>query len=124
MVFQSTCRLLCSVFGELILKLVGHDFFEPQPDNKAVAFVMKNILHNWGDSYNLRILTNLRAVASPDTKLLIVGAIIPYLCEPENDSGSQSLLPEYTLGGEGLFIFDMVVCVGLDLRKNILILVV
>ncbi|KAJ7591566.1 hypothetical protein C8J56DRAFT_1047774 [Mycena floridula] len=72
----------------------AQDFFSPQPACiKPAVFLLKNILHNWGDSYNPETLTQLRAV-TPDTKLLIIGAIIPHTCAG-NDDDSVPLLPTY-----------------------------
>ncbi|KAF8215437.1 O-methyltransferase [Mycena galopus ATCC 62051] len=91
----------------------SHNFFDPQPENRPAAFVLKDVIHNWGDSYSLQILTHLRAAASPDTKLLIVGVIIQYLCPSANDK-SAPLLPTYSIRGEQQYMLDigMLTCVN------------
>ena len=43
-------------------------------------FLLKAVLHNWSDEYSVRILTNLRAAAGPDTKLVLMETIIPFTC--------------------------------------------
>src|SRR5260370_23821463 len=51
------------------------NFFEFIPGG-ADAYLLKHILHDWGDEDCLRILKNIYAVAEPGTKLLIVDAVI------------------------------------------------
>ena len=57
-----------------------YDFFTPQPVTNAGAFLMRQILHNWGDDDCVRIL---QAVvpglerSAPGTPLLINDSIIP-----------------------------------------------
>ncbi|KAJ6576454.1 O-methyltransferase [Mycena vulgaris] len=48
----------------------SHDIFTPQPDNHATVFVLKNIIHNWGDSYSLKMLSHLRACGIPGHQAL------------------------------------------------------
>jgi len=98
----------------------SHDFFEPQPIKQPAAFVLKGVIHNWGDSYSLQILTHLRAAASPNTKLLIVGTIIQYLCPSPSDSESTSepLLPTYGPRGEYQYMLDMVMLTCCNARQH------
>ncbi|KAF7352549.1 S-adenosyl-L-methionine-dependent methyltransferase [Mycena venus] len=88
----------------------SHDFFDPQPVKQPAGFILKNIIHNWGDSYSLKILTHLRAAASPDTKLFIAGVILQYLCPSSNDSESapEPLLPSYGAHGEHQYMLDII----------------
>ncbi|KAJ7314373.1 S-adenosyl-L-methionine-dependent methyltransferase [Mycena albidolilacea] len=96
----------------------GHDFFTPQPDNKAAVFVLKNILHNWGDSYNVCLLKHLRAAATPETRILIVGAIIQHVC-PSDGSTSDSgpLLPTYGVLSQAQFMLDIMMLVNFNARE-------
>jgi hypothetical protein len=75
--------------------------------------VLKNILHNWGDSYNIRLLKHLRAAATPETRILIVGAIIQHVC-PSDGSTSDSgpLLPTYGVLSQAQFMLDIMVSVA------------
>ncbi|KAJ6599022.1 S-adenosyl-L-methionine-dependent methyltransferase [Mycena vulgaris] len=94
----------------------SHDFFTPQPDNNHPAvFVLKNIIHNWGDSYSLQMLSHLRTAASPNTKLLIVGVIIQHLC---NNNQSAPLLPTYGPLGESQYMLDMVMLNCFNAREH------
>jgi hypothetical protein len=101
---------LWPALGSILLNATyaGHDFFNPQTIKQPAAFILKNIIHNWGDSYSLKILKHLRAVASPHTKLFIIGAIIQYLCSSsESDSAEGPLLPSYGPRGEYQYELDM-----------------
>ncbi|KAJ7592015.1 O-methyltransferase [Mycena floridula] len=95
----------------------SQDFFEPQPDNKASVFLMKNVLHNWGESSNIKSLSLLRAAASPNTKLLISGSLIPHLCPPEGGE-SGLLLPTYGVVRERTFILDMTMLACLNAQSH------
>ncbi|KAJ7877779.1 S-adenosyl-L-methionine-dependent methyltransferase [Mycena leptocephala] len=101
----------------------NHDFFDPQPIKKPAVFILKNIIHNWGDSYSLQILTHLRAAASLDTKLFIIGPIIQYLCPSLNESESAEglLLPTHGPRGNYQYALDMGVST-LFLSKLVLML--
>ncbi|KAG6900062.1 hypothetical protein C0993_003548 [Termitomyces sp. T159_Od127] len=86
------------------LSFSPHDFFNPQPVAKASVFILKQVLHGWSDPYCARILKELRAAATPETKLVVVDSIIAYAChDPTTDSGLNfgykeapaPLLPNY-----------------------------
>jgi O-methyltransferase domain len=51
------------------------NFFESIPSG-ADAYLLKQILHDWSDEDCLRILKNIYAAAEPNTKLLVVDAVI------------------------------------------------
>ncbi|KAF7321194.1 S-adenosyl-L-methionine-dependent methyltransferase [Mycena chlorophos] len=61
----------------------AHSFLEPQPaenDGTVSVFMMRQIVHDWPDDVIVTMLTHLRAVAAPTTKLLIVDAIVEPAC--------------------------------------------
>lgn len=62
------------------VKLQGHDFFTAQPITNASVFLLKQIMHDWSDSYASKILVELRKVAKPDTKLVLVDSLMPFAC--------------------------------------------
>ncbi|KAG6878930.1 hypothetical protein C0992_006574 [Termitomyces sp. T32_za158] len=73
------------------LSFAPHDFFTPQPVANASVFILKQILHDWSDPYCTRILKELRAAATPKTKLIVFDAIISYAChDPPTESGLDS----------------------------------
>lgn len=51
-------------------------------------FLLKHILHDWSDSYCIKILTNLRRAAMPDTTLLIFDVIMVPSCRPSDTENS------------------------------------
>jgi len=55
-------------------KAVGGDFFESVP--QADVYVMKSILHDWGDDDCVRILRTIAARATPTTRLLVVERVL------------------------------------------------
>ncbi|KAG6898618.1 hypothetical protein C0993_005645 [Termitomyces sp. T159_Od127] len=70
------------------LSFTPHGFFTPQPVANASVFILKQILHDWSDPYCVPILKELRAAATPETKLVVVDSIIAYAChDPTTGSG-------------------------------------
>ncbi|TCD62062.1 hypothetical protein EIP91_007521 [Steccherinum ochraceum] len=63
-----------------IVKFQPHDFFGPQPVENAAVFLMRYILHDWSDPYCIKILSQLRASATPDTKLVVIDALLQNNC--------------------------------------------
>ncbi|KAH8101294.1 O-methyltransferase [Cristinia sonorae] len=88
--------------------LQGHDFFSEQPVKDASVFVLKYIMHNWGDAWCVKILKQLRAAATPKTQLLIIDALIGYNCPSdgrwshvpggEGPTAPEGLLPNFGIG--------------------------
>ncbi|THU78420.1 S-adenosyl-L-methionine-dependent methyltransferase [Dendrothele bispora CBS 962.96] len=90
------------------LQFQGHSFLNKQPIKDADVFVVKQVLHNWPDVYNSTILKNLREVAKPDTKLIIIDNVIPYACRLPSDAvnnlegdGDVDVAPEPVLPNYG-----------------------
>ncbi|MEB3168001.1 MAG: methyltransferase [Synechococcaceae cyanobacterium] len=69
------------------LHVQGGDFFREAPTG-ADAYLLKHILHDWGDEACLRLLAPIRAALEPGGKLLIVEQVIP----PGNDPFPGKLL--------------------------------
>ncbi len=59
------------------------------------VFFMRTILHDWSDEFAVRILTNLRHAAKPDTKLLIIDTLVEYACSAQDSSALD--VPGYEL---------------------------
>jgi hypothetical protein len=55
--------------------VVRGDFFDSVPEG-ADAYLLARILHDWTDKDALRILTNVRAAMTPETRLLIIDAVV------------------------------------------------
>lgn len=62
------------------LQVVGGDLFEGVPAG-ADAYLMKNVLHTYGDEKCIRLLGNVRDSMAPGGRLLIVEAVV----EPGNE---------------------------------------
>ncbi|KAF8994602.1 hypothetical protein BDQ17DRAFT_1430978 [Cyathus striatus] len=63
------------------IEFQGHDFFTAQPVKNASVFLLKQIMHDWPNFYASKILVELRKVAQPDTKLLLIDSILPLACK-------------------------------------------
>jgi hypothetical protein len=69
-------------------------------------------VHNWNDQYASKILTELRTAASPDTKLVVVDAIIAYASRDLNNDNTNAptpLLANFGVAGEIRYSVDMAV---------------
>lgn len=73
--------------SQLIVSGAEHDFFTEQPVKDAAIFLLRNILHDWSDSYCLTILRRLRDAAAKTTRLMIVDNLISYACV-DNELGT------------------------------------
>ncbi|KZT20924.1 O-methyltransferase [Neolentinus lepideus HHB14362 ss-1] len=72
----------------------AHEFFQPQPtlptNTPASVYLLRTVLHDWPDHECVRILKNLRAAATPKTKLLIGDFMIPYAC-PDDSVAARTI---------------------------------
>jgi hypothetical protein len=58
------------------LPAVGGDFFTRVPGG-ADAYLLSRVLHDWDDADALRVLRTCRAAMRPDSRLLVVEAVVP-----------------------------------------------
>jgi SAM-dependent methyltransferase len=56
-------------------RVVGGSFFESIPEG-ADTYMLRHIIHDWDDEKSAAILRNIRRVARPDTRLLVVENVI------------------------------------------------
>lgn len=62
-------------------ELASGSFFESVPDG-ADAYLLSNVLHDWGDEDATRILRTCRAAARDDSKLVVLENLLPEGDEP------------------------------------------
>lgn len=55
---------------------VGGSFFDEVPSGGDL-YIMKHIIHDWSDEESEKILNNVRAAMSPDSKLLLIETTVP-----------------------------------------------
>ena len=66
------------------IERIGGDFFKEVPV-QADAYLMRWILHDWSDEESVALLANVRKVAEPNARLMVVESVIPET--PEFDMG-------------------------------------
>jgi hypothetical protein len=64
------------------VRLAGGSFFDGVPAG-GDAYVLKHIIHDWGDDESVQILRNVRSAAAPGATLLLIETVIP-----EGEGGS------------------------------------
>jgi hypothetical protein len=69
-------------------RVVAGNFFESVPHG-ADAYLLKQVLHDWGDEACIDILRTIRAAVSPQARVLIVDRMLPELV---SDADTQTLL--------------------------------
>ncbi len=57
-------------------EIVPGDFFRDIPKS-CTLYILKNIIHNWGDEQSAVILSNIRNAMGPDGVLLIIEMVVP-----------------------------------------------
>ncbi|KAI9833494.1 MAG: hypothetical protein M1819_003652 [Sarea resinae] len=54
-----------------------HNFFDPQPVKAAEVYILRQILHDWSDQYSIKILKQILAAMSSDSRLIIMDSVLP-----------------------------------------------
>ncbi|KAI0060099.1 S-adenosyl-L-methionine-dependent methyltransferase [Artomyces pyxidatus] len=87
------------------VELQGHDFFDPQPVKNADIFLLSLVLHDWSDALCISILQQLRAAATPSTRVVIRDNLMLYACAEDAAKGipgaAQNLPPAPLLPNRG-----------------------
>jgi hypothetical protein len=79
-------------------EIVSGDFFMSLPE-KADAYLMSHILHDWDNDRCLTILRNCRKAIAPDGRLLLVEMILPPGDTPHPGKIFDILMLVYSSGG-------------------------
>lgn len=58
------------------IRFMAHDFFTEQPI-KADVYLLRRILHNWPDSYCVKILQSLVPALGRDARIVINDGVVP-----------------------------------------------
>ncbi|KAH9925251.1 S-adenosyl-L-methionine-dependent methyltransferase [Fomitopsis serialis] len=58
------------------VRLLPHDFFTEQPVQGAAAYFLRSVLHDWPDDDCVQILSRLRDVMSPESRILVADMIV------------------------------------------------
>lgn len=69
------------------IEFVSHDMFEEQPVKNADVYLLRYVLHDWGDKYCIYIIRNLIPALKNGAKIVIQDHVLP---EP----GTMGLLQE------------------------------
>ena len=117
--FEGRGSLYASNCSSGLMLNEAHDFFTPQPRQKASVYLLKHIVHDWSDEYSTKILKQLRHAADPGTRLICLEAILPYGCHVANIEGlipgsepieaPEPLLAHWGLNSAMTFYSDMAV---------------
>ncbi|KAI0795374.1 S-adenosyl-L-methionine-dependent methyltransferase [Irpex lacteus] len=87
---EDASKFWASEFPEAIssgqVELQVHNIFSPQPVQNASVFIVRAIMHDWSDDYCVKILSHLRAAATPHTQLMVIDSILPYACRNDEQS--------------------------------------
>ena len=87
------------------IQLVGGDFFQSVPGG-ADAYIMRWIIHDWHDAQCAAIMANIRKVAKPSGRLILIEEVVPETPELTwakwldlqmlvGPAGMERTLPEY-----------------------------
>ncbi len=58
------------------IEIVPGDFFKDIPKS-CTLYILKNIIHNWGDEQSAELLKNIRNAMEPDGILIIIEMVVP-----------------------------------------------
>lgn len=98
-----------AVFEELGVSdrcsVVAADFFEAVPSG-GDAYLLSNIVHDWGDEESLRILRNVHEAAAPGARLWVLESVLP---EESGDARSEHLSG---------YLLDLVMLMNFDARER------
>ncbi len=79
------------------VECVGGDFFDEAPPG-ADVYVMSRVLHDWDDDDATRILTIMSHSMRPDSRLLVVDAVLPERATDRPDAVRMDILMLMFLG--------------------------
>ncbi|KAH8829594.1 S-adenosyl-L-methionine-dependent methyltransferase [Flagelloscypha sp. PMI_526] len=87
------------------------DFFKESPIDGADVYYLKNIIHDWPEKESITILSNIKAVLKPGSRVLVQEYVLQHAVKGEIDSGvkpaPEPLLPNWGVGRIGANNLDL-----------------
>ncbi|KAF2827805.1 S-adenosyl-L-methionine-dependent methyltransferase [Ophiobolus disseminans] len=71
---EGAAQLPSNLVGRV--SFMAHDFFNQQPLAAADVYIMRHVCHNWSTDNCAKIIANIAAVMSPQSKLLLVEVVV------------------------------------------------
>jgi hypothetical protein len=101
---------------------VVHDFFTPQSDPSRCVrvYYLHSIIHNWNDSYALKILRHITSVIFPGYSKLLINDVLRSLRETPRRDTSVYVDMMAKLGGREMtdgILLDLVERLGLRVER-------
>ncbi len=81
-------------------EFIAGDFFKAVPKG-ADALVLKNIVHDWDDRQNLRILKNCHKALAPGGKLIVIERLMPETVKAAEPDRTVAFVDLQMLRGTG-----------------------
>ncbi|KAI0003445.1 S-adenosyl-L-methionine-dependent methyltransferase [Xylariaceae sp. FL0662B] len=80
------------------VQFVTHDFFKVNPAKDAEVYWLRYVLHDWSDSYCIKILSHIRDAMGPNSRVLIADQVMHTTLgtsELSDDRAPEPLLANY-----------------------------
>jgi O-methyltransferase domain len=81
------------------IKRVAGNFFESVPTG-ADAYILRSLIHDWGDSESVAILKNVRAAAKSGSRVILIEQVIPETSEYASGKWEDLSMMSFTGGQE------------------------
>lgn len=80
------------------IECIGSDFFERVPSG-GDCYILKHIIHDWGDEHCRKLLGNVGAAMKPDGKVLVCDMVMPETSGPHPAKFNDLNMLAMTEGG-------------------------
>ncbi|KIY67016.1 S-adenosyl-L-methionine-dependent methyltransferase [Cylindrobasidium torrendii FP15055 ss-10] len=97
------------------VRIMPHNFFDPQPAKNAAVYFFRVVFHDWPDNKVQEIMQRTREAAGPDSKLVALDSLQEHTCRVDANSSSvvvpgaakktvpSPLLANLGIGGTSIF---------------------
>lgn len=97
--------------SEKTVRFVPFDFRNDSPVPNAAVYYVRHVLHNWPDDICATMLSNIKAVMAPDSKLLIHDYVLQTAVRGDHvanfEQAPEPLLPNYGIGAIRMYNQDL-----------------